>query len=132
MAILVQEVQYLQGSILTMGDTPIVALPAPAAGYVNVVLSISHFMDYNGTPYAAGGDISYSSHPNEGQTIWFDDGLYQNTSDVMFPMKVNYPGYAPFATTLPLYASMNSNPTGAGSTIIAYIVYETKQLVPAP
>lgn len=126
MSVLIQEAIYLQAQILVMGDTPIVALPAPPAGYVNVIFSISHYMVYNGIPYTLGGDISYSSHPNEGQTTWFDDGLYQNTGDVMFPMKLNYPGYAPFATVLPLYASMNSNPVGLGSTIKAYIAYEQK------
>lgn len=126
MSVLIQEVIYLQAQILVMADTPVMALPAPPAGYVNIIFSISHYMDYNGTPYTGGGTISYSSLPGTGQDILNDDDLNENAADVMFTMLSAHTVTKPFITILPLYASMNANPTGAGSTIKAYIAYEQK------
>lgn len=132
MAILVQETDLTQAQILAISTTPIQILPAPAAGYVNVVLGVSLDMVYTGTPYVSADALVISSLPAMGQSILNDDGVFTTNSDASFPFGNTARQLVPFSTKRALYVNSNSNPIGAGSPITLFTLYETKPLVPAP
>ena len=126
MAIKVKKVTVTSAELLAINATPKEMLAAPAAGYVNNILAITHNLDFVSAAYAAFTVLYYYTFGIPSSTNQFaqDSNSLANVVDAEMPLIKRNSTLGTTATALMLSAL--GDPTTGDSDLIAYIVYETK------
>lgn len=126
MAIRVKKVTMNPAYIMGMFATPQIVLPAPAAGYINNILGVSHDMVYNSAAYTVAAAIRYGSTGPGIRYVFFDNVILASTVDSNMPIQKFSATLTSFSTTKDFYVTTDAAAATGDSTITAYIIYETK------
>lgn len=125
MSIRIKKVTLNTAQMLTLA-TPIKVLNAPASGYANTIIGITHSLTFNTVAYATATTIRY--HTLGTNYIFQDTTIFLGSATKEGPLIGVTTNQSIAATVSDLYVSANVNPTAGNSTLIAYIIYETKAI----
>lgn len=125
MSIQVKKVTLSPADIIAAFATPQLMLAAPASGYVNNILSITHDMSYNSAPYTTATTLYYVCDPQRTVQLYFDHICLPSTQDVFWAINKGVSDMGPPATPYGLYMQPDALPAGGDSDIDVYITYET-------
>lgn len=128
MAIRVKKITYTPADIFAMNGTPQNVLAAPAAGYVNNILAISHDMVFNSAAYTGATDLIYGYDATLGTGLFYDTVSLAALADTVIPCGKITATNPIFTTSRDFYITTNGPAATGDSDIIAYVVYETKLL----
>jgi len=128
MAIQVKKVTVSSAELLAIFTTPKLMLPGPGANYVNNIISITHFLDYNSTTYVSANPLKYYTFNNTNSIGYSDGTIFKSTADSENMIFNALQSTSILTTERDLYLSCANNPTVGNSPLYVYIVYETKQL----
>jgi hypothetical protein len=128
MAIKVKKITYTPADIYAMNGAPQLVLAAPAAGYANAILGISHNMVYNSAAYTVAQYLYYNIYPGNGANPFEDSYTLQFTNDISIASAKQFAANSVYSTQNALYVTTDAVAATGDSDIIAYIVYETKLL----
>lgn len=116
----------LNNAVTGIFTIPLAVLDAPASGYVNSILGLSHDMVFVSAAYGTASTIIYRTV--SGVTIFSDAQVLANASDFNKSVLKTAASMSIFTTTRALYVTTNAQADTGNSDIVVYIVYETKVL----
>lgn len=126
MAISVKKITVSSAELLAIMTTPKTMLAAPAIGYVNNIIAITHFLDYNSTTYVSVNPLKYYTTTNANSVGYSDGTIFKSTSDAENMIFNSLQSTSILTTEKDLIMSCANNPTVGNSPLYIYIVYETK------
>ena len=126
MAIRIKQVTYTPANIFAMFATPQIVLDAPATGYVNNILAITHKMEYDSVAYTDTDTFVYGNTKGDTVYMFYDSETLPATSDTNVSCERWSDKSTIFTTTEDFYVSTQAAAADGDSDVIAYIVYETK------
>lgn len=124
MSIRIKKVTLSSAQMLTLNATPVKVLNAPAAGYANAIIGITHSLTFNTVAYATAATMRYYTLGTN--YIFQDTTIFLGASTQEGPLIGVTTNQSIMATTSDMYVTANVNPTAGNSPLIAYIIYETK------
>jgi len=130
MAIRVKAITYSAADIIAMYNTPQVALAAPASGYINKILGITHWTDYNSAAYTGASIIWYGKPAAFTPNVLYESTTLPATVNESIALSRNPAAATIYSTIEDLYVTTDAQAAAGNSPIIAYIVYEEKQIDP--
>lgn len=111
--------------VLALHATPIIALAAPPAGYVNNIFGINVRLVYNSAAYAGGGNLTVGKYLNNSNANYYLDNIIlaatSNYHSLMFTNQ-STPGLQSWIDDL--YVTTDNVQTLGNSPIQLYITYE--------
>lgn len=129
MSIRVKKITYAPADVYAMGAAPQKVLDAPASGYVNNILGVSHDMTYATTQYVVATELRYGNTNNNATRVFVDAVVLGSAFNCNLPaVQQTTPARVPFSTTKDFYVTTNGNAILGDSPIDAYIIYEEKLL----
>jgi len=125
MAIRTKHRTLTKEEIYVLYTTNLIALAAPAAGYVNRILGVTHKVVFGGTQYFSPINIYYGETSGGISFVFYDDFSTANSDDHNRPLEKS-------ATMSPIFSTVNdfvisaSGLTSLGNSAIqSYLTYET-------
>lgn len=128
MAVKVKKITYTPANIFAMFATPQVVLSAPAAGYVNNILGISHDMVYNSAVYTVATSLLYGYNSSLGSNVYNEPNILITAGDVNLPAGIGIAFNGGYSTTKDFKVTTDAAAATGDSDIDVYIIYETKLL----
>jgi hypothetical protein len=125
----VKKITYSPADIIAMFVTPQLVLPAPAAGYVNNIIGISHDLVFNTLGYTVATEIWYGWQLSAGTTVFTGRFILDRIANTNIPCLDGQASQTPFSTTKDFYVTTDVQAATGDSPIDAYIIFETKLLV---
>jgi len=126
MAIQVKKITVSSAELLAILTTPKLMLAAPASGYVNNIIAMTHFLDYNSATYVSANPLKYYTTTNTNGIIASDTNIFKSTSDAENIVYNAFANTGIMSTERALYLSCANNPTVGDSPLYVYIIYEVK------
>ena len=111
--------------IYALYTTNLIALAAPAAGYVNRILGVTHKLIFNGTQYFTPINIYYGETSGDTSFVFYDDFSTANSDDHNRPLERSATMSPIFSTVNDFVISASALTTLGNSLIQSYITYET-------
>lgn len=124
----VKKITYTPANIYAMFATPQMVLPAPPAGFVNNILSVTHDMTFNTLAYTGAVNFRYGLTLNNTVYIFIDNQSLAAIYDINYTLLKQSALAVMFSTTKAFYITTNAAAATGNSNIDAYIIYETKAL----
>lgn len=114
------KVTISSAQILALNTTPITLLAAPGAGFVNEVISVTFFLDYNSIPYAT--YLTVDMEVGAGTTAILSSTVLNNSVDTFHTISPSVAG-AGFENTILRLKAQTGNPTAGNSPLNVYLTY---------
>lgn len=124
----VKKITMTPADIFACFAVPQEVLPAPASGYVNNILAISHDMVFVTLAYTGATRLSYQNY-NGASVVFYDDTILASGASRNFPAdKGNNQNQLSFTTKNALLLTTNGPAATGDSNIDVYIVYEVVRI----
>jgi len=111
--------------IYALYNTNLIALAAPAAGYVNRILGVTHKVVFGGSEYVDAINIYYGETSGGASSVFYDDFSTANSDDHNRPLERSATMSPIFSTVNDFVISASALTTLGNSLIQSYITYET-------
>jgi hypothetical protein len=113
-------------SVLTLNATPVSLIPAPGAGFVNIVDSVYATIDYNSAAYvldAAGLTVRYTDGSGASVGATLTQAFGQASADAIQSVRAAATALTPVANAAIVLYADNADPTTGNSAIKVRVYY---------
>ena len=124
----VKKIIYTPADIIAMFAVPQTVLAAPASGFVNNILAISHDMVFNANAYTVASGFIYKAIVGDPNIIFIDNDILNESIDINHPVLKITSNFSAYSTIKAFKVTTNDLAATGDSDVTAYIVYETVQL----
>lgn len=121
-----EQIILAPATVYALSATRQIALPAPPAGYINNILSVSHGMEFVSAAYTGATKLIYES--KSGVNIFEDSAMLPAVADAQAGTLKSQATQGIFGTTEALYVTADAVAAAGDSTINGYITYEQVQI----
>lgn len=118
-----KQITLIPSQIYGVYATPLIALPAPPTGYVNNILGVTEYLNYNTTQYSGVQQTVYKTLNLPNNTIYLGN-ILNGAGSVISPVNRQYPDKMILSTTEALYFTTDNEATNGDSQFTITIVYD--------
>jgi len=128
MGVLVKKITLTPADIYALNATPQNMLAAPAVGYANNILAITHEMIFNSAAYTNGSLMTYGNTNDNTDYLYIDNNILPAVADYHKPVSKTDAAATVFITTKDFYLTTDLACADGDSDIDVYIAYEVKPI----